>query len=169
MSTFPRSSVYDLADLLPSLGIGEAVVTVLSEPGATTPVAWTRLRPPTSLMAQLDPTEQARQVQASPLAQRYAAVVDRESAYEKLLAEVAAPPPRQSAAGQRPSGPPPSSPGPSSPASPSPPPSDDGPDLDDRIGSVLGSIAFKAFSRNVGGALGREITRSLFGTARRRR
>ena len=63
VSTFPRSKAYDLAELLPSLGIGEAVVTVLSETGAPTPVAWTRLRPPTSLMAQLDAAEQTRLVQ----------------------------------------------------------------------------------------------------------
>ncbi len=37
------------------------------------------------------------------------------------------------------------------------------------VGAVLGSSAFKAFTRNVGSSLGREITRSLFGTARRRR
>ena len=92
VSTFPRSKVYDLAELLPALGIGEAVVTVLSETGAPTPVAWTRLRPPTSLMAQLDPAEQARQVQASSIATKYAQAVDRESAYEKLLAKTAAPP-----------------------------------------------------------------------------
>ena len=73
VSTFPRSQVYELDELLPSLGIGEAVVTVLSETGAPTPVAWTRLRPPTSLMAQLDPAEQTKQVQASPIAQKYAA------------------------------------------------------------------------------------------------
>src|SRR6195952_2456633 len=93
VSTFPRSKVYDLAELLPSLGIGEAVVTVLSETGAPTPVAWTRLRPPTSLMAQLDAAEQTRLVQASPIATKYAAVVDRESAYEKLLAKVVPPEP----------------------------------------------------------------------------
>ncbi len=66
VSTFPRSQVYDLDELLPSLGIGEAVVTVLRENGAPSPVAWTRLRPPRSLMAQLDPAEQARLVAASP-------------------------------------------------------------------------------------------------------
>jgi DNA helicase HerA-like ATPase len=36
-------------------GIGEAAVTILSERGAPTPVAWTLLRPPASLMAPLDP------------------------------------------------------------------------------------------------------------------
>src|SRR3984885_14765390 len=49
--TYPKTDVYDLASALTSLGIGEAVVTVLSERGAPTPVAWTRLRSPRSLMA----------------------------------------------------------------------------------------------------------------------
>ena len=53
VSTFPTSTLYDLGELLPSMGIGEAVVTVLSDNGAPTPVAWTRLHPPASLMAQL--------------------------------------------------------------------------------------------------------------------
>ncbi len=161
VSTFPRSQVYQLDELLPSLGIGEAVVTVLSETGAPTPVAWTRLRPPTSLMAQLDPAEQSKQVQASPIATKYAEVLDRESAYEKLLAKTAAPPPAaapeqaQSAAN-----------------APASPPSAGEPEesgLADKVTAVLGSSAFKAFARNVGGSLGKEITRSLFGTARRRR
>ena len=62
-------------------------MTILSERGAPTPVAWTRLRPPSSLMAQLDPAEHTRLVQASPLLAEYGEVVDRESAYEMLLAE----------------------------------------------------------------------------------
>ena len=50
VSTFPRSG-YDLGELLTTLGTGEAVVTVLSDRGAPTPVAWTRMRAPQSLMA----------------------------------------------------------------------------------------------------------------------
>src|SRR5919107_751969 len=58
VGTFPASKVYDLTELLTSMGIGEAAVTILSERGAPPPVAWTMLRPPTSLMAQLDPAVQ---------------------------------------------------------------------------------------------------------------
>ena len=71
------------------MGIGEAVVTVLSDNGAPTPVAWTRLRPPSSLMAQLDPEQQQAMVAASPLLAEYGTPVDRDSAYERLLAKVA--------------------------------------------------------------------------------
>ena len=46
VSTFPKTDDYDLEELLTSLGTGEAAVTVLSERGSPTPVAWTMLRAP---------------------------------------------------------------------------------------------------------------------------
>ena len=39
MNTYPTAEYYDLGEVLTSLGIGEAVVTVLNERGAPTPVA----------------------------------------------------------------------------------------------------------------------------------
>jgi len=83
--TFPTSP-YDLEQVLTSLGTGEAVVTVLGEKGVPTPVAWTRLRAPQSSMDPAPAEEQAAAVAASPLAPRYAEAVDRESAYELLTA-----------------------------------------------------------------------------------
>src|SRR6187549_2922696 len=50
VATFPRSH-YVLAETLQQLGIGEAIVTVMDPDGAPTPVAWTRMRAPESLMA----------------------------------------------------------------------------------------------------------------------
>ena len=41
--TFPESDLYDLEELLTSLGIGEAAVTILNEKGVPTPVVHTRL------------------------------------------------------------------------------------------------------------------------------
>ncbi|MGW8565544.1 helicase HerA-like domain-containing protein [Isoptericola sp. NPDC055881] len=86
--TFPRSP-YDLERLLQSLGTGEAVVTLLDEKGAPTPVAWTRVRAP---QASMDPAPQQvldAVVAASPGQARYGAAVDRESAYELLQARAA--------------------------------------------------------------------------------
>ncbi len=83
VSTFPHSG-YDLEELLTQLGTGEAVITVLSERGAPTPVAWTRLRAPSSLMAPTAADAVAAAVAASPLAATYTQPLDRESAYEKL-------------------------------------------------------------------------------------
>ena len=48
VQTYPTSQ-YDLAETLQSLGIGEAIVTVLNPDGAPTPVAWTRMLAPAGL------------------------------------------------------------------------------------------------------------------------
>jgi DNA helicase HerA-like ATPase len=88
VDTYPTSGYPDLAEVLTSLGIGEAIVTVMNERGAPTPVAWTRLRAPQSLMAAADPAAMTAAVQASPLHARYAEPIDRESAREKLAARL---------------------------------------------------------------------------------
>ena len=156
VSTFPKSDDYDLGELLTQMGIGEAVVTILSEKGAPTPIAWTRLRAPESLMAQLDPEVQKQMVAASSLLAEYGAVVDRESAYELLLAKVA-PEPEEAP--------------------------DDEPRAKERSGGrskdaavaggvvagVLGSSIFRSFARSAASAAGREISRSVFGTAPKKR
>ena len=57
----------------------------MNERGAPTPVAWTRLRAPESLMGPADPA--AMEARSRPPAHaKYAAEVDRESAREKLAA-----------------------------------------------------------------------------------
>jgi hypothetical protein len=90
VNTYPTSGYPDLGEVITSLGIGEAVVTVMNEKGAPTPVAWTRLRAPETLMAAADPAAMQTQVKASPLFARYAEPIDRESAREKLIARVEA-------------------------------------------------------------------------------
>src|ERR1700734_3734380 len=95
--TYPKTGVYDLASALTSLGIGEAIVTVLSERGAPTPVAWTRLRSPRSLMAAIGDGAISAAAKSSPLQQKYGKTVDRESAYEKIEAEKAKAPAEQPA------------------------------------------------------------------------
>jgi DNA helicase HerA-like ATPase len=90
VDTYPTSSYDDLGKIILSLGIGEAVVTVMDERGAPTPVAWTRLRAPQSLMAPSSPDAMAATVGASSLAPRYAVPVDRESARELLAARLEA-------------------------------------------------------------------------------
>ena len=90
VSTFPVSD-YDLEETLTSAGIGEAVITVMNEKGAPTPVALTRLRAPESLMG---PSEEAlvrSTVAGSALLGKYGTAVDNPSAYEKLNGKAAAP------------------------------------------------------------------------------
>jgi len=90
VNTYPTSGYPDLGEVLTSLGIGEAIVTVMNEKGAPTPVAWTRLRAPESLMAAAQPSAMEAAVAASPLHAKYATSIDRESAYERLTAKVEA-------------------------------------------------------------------------------
>ena len=90
VNTYPHAEYDDLGEVLTSLGIGEAVVTVMNERGAPTPVAWTRLRAPESLMAPADPAAMTAAVTSSSLHAKYAAAVDRESAHEKLAARLEA-------------------------------------------------------------------------------
>ena len=87
VSTFPRSDFYDLTELLPSMAIGEAAVTMLSESGVPTPVVHTRLRAPRSRMAPAD--DVAALAAASPLATKYATRLERESARELLGSRLA--------------------------------------------------------------------------------
>jgi len=90
VNTYPTSDYPDLGEVITSLGIGEAIVTVMNEKGAPTPVAWTRLRAPRSLMAAADPAAMQAAVKASPFFAKYAEPVDRESAREKLAAKLEA-------------------------------------------------------------------------------
>jgi DNA double-strand break repair helicase HerA and related ATPase len=87
--TFPRTSFYDLAQTLTSLGIGEAVVTVLDSHGVPSPVVATRLIPPSSRMAPLTPEELQADIRKSDLLAEYGQAVDRESAREMLAARLA--------------------------------------------------------------------------------
>jgi uncharacterized protein len=163
--TYPKTTDYDLKEDLQKLGTGEAIVTVLSESGAPTPVAWSRMRAPRSLMAQIDPAAQQQAVASSPLQPKYGQAVDRESAYEKLTAKIAAAP----AAESRPA------PGAQQPTSPKAQPTSAlkpaapkaAKHEDSALETVMKNPAFKSFARSAASALGREITRGIFGTRRR--
>jgi len=87
VKTYPRSS-YDLEAVLQELGIGEGVVTVMSEKGAPTPVAHAMMPAPQSRMGTADQTVLTGIVEASPLAPKYSEMLDRDSAYEMLKGEI---------------------------------------------------------------------------------
>ena len=89
VTTYPNTDDYDLEEDLTQLGTGEAMITILSERGAPTPVVWTKLRPPTSLMAAIAPADVERAAQDSSLWSKYAEEIDRESAREKLAGRLA--------------------------------------------------------------------------------
>jgi DNA helicase HerA-like ATPase len=87
--TFPVTAHYDVEEALTSLGIGEALVTVLSPDGTPSPLAWTRIVSPDSRMAPADEDVRARLVAQSPLRVKTFAAPDRESAAEILGARLA--------------------------------------------------------------------------------
>jgi uncharacterized protein len=88
--TFPITTFYDVEQAITSLGIGEALVTVLSSRGVPTPLAATRLVPPDSLMGALDPVQFQGRVATSALTAKYGQTVDRESAHEIITARITA-------------------------------------------------------------------------------
>ncbi|WP_026979182.1 helicase HerA-like domain-containing protein [Flavobacterium tegetincola] len=81
---YPISEFYKTDEVLTSLGIGEALVTVLNEKGIPTPLAATMLRAPMSRMNILDDAEISAINNNSKLVKKYSEVIDRESAYEIL-------------------------------------------------------------------------------------
>ncbi|BCK57851.1 helicase HerA-like domain-containing protein [Nocardia wallacei] len=139
--TYPKTSAYDLEQALTTLGIGEAVVTVLSEKGAPTPVAWTRLRPPRSLMDTIGEDAIRAAAQGSELHAKYGETIDRESAYERLAAKVVAAEPEPERRSTRAE--------------------------DSAAERIMRNPAVKGFLRSAATAAGREISRSIFGTRRR--
>ncbi len=146
--TYPKTDVYDLASALTSLGIGEAVVTVLSERGAPTPVAWTRLRSPRSLMAAIGDAAIGAAAKSSPLQAKYGQTVDRESAYEMLQAKKAQAAPADASPGK--------GKGAKAPAPAQKP---------GFWRRFVNSRGFQTFLN----AMGRELVRSLIGSNKRRR
>jgi uncharacterized protein len=85
-STYPTSDFYDVKELLTSMGIGEAAVTILSEDGVPTPVVHTRLRAPASRIGPADDVEAA--ARASELYAKYGTRSEAESAREQLAARL---------------------------------------------------------------------------------
>jgi DNA helicase HerA-like ATPase len=90
--TFPKTKFYDIAETLTTLGIGEALVTVLSPSGVPTAPFATRLIPPNSRMGPLTDDEMQQRLSSSAQVRKYAEAIDRESAREMLTerAEAAA-------------------------------------------------------------------------------
>ena len=82
--TFPKTAFYDIEETLQSLGIGEALVTVLGPSGVPTPPFATRLIPPASRMGPLADAELQPRLAGSPLVRKYREAVNPESAQEKL-------------------------------------------------------------------------------------
>jgi DNA helicase HerA-like ATPase len=140
-STYPTSEFYGVDELLTSMGIGEAAVTILSDEGVPTPVVHTRIRAPASRIGPAEDVEGA--AKSSDLFAKYGARTEAESAREKLgarldKAEGAPAPARQRHKARAPA--------PSSPL--------------EELGDFLGS--------RQGKALQRKVARGMFGMLKKR-
>lgn len=162
VSTYPTSG-YDLGEVLQTLGIGEAIVTVMNPKGAPTPVAWTRLFAPESQMGPTPEDILRPGVAQSLLMSKYGTEIDRDSAHEMLARKLEAGAQAKAAEekakkeakeAQR-------TPEPAPEPRPSTRKVNQEPSL---VESVVKSSAFNQFIRSAA----REIARGLFGTARRR-
>ena len=81
---YPDSPFYKTDEVLTELGIGQALVSALSEKGIPTPLAKTMLRAPMSRMGILEANELKELLNLSKIAGKYNEEIDRESAYEIL-------------------------------------------------------------------------------------
>lgn len=81
---FPLSDDYETDRLLTELGIGEALVTGLTEKGRPTPLVHSLMCAPCSRMDVLKSAEVDDIVKNSDVAKKYNEIIDRKSAYEIL-------------------------------------------------------------------------------------
>jgi len=86
--TFPKTPFYEVEEILTTLGIGEAFVTVLAPNGSPTPPFAVRMIPPASRMGPLTDDEMRAALAASAQVKEYATAVDPESARELLAARM---------------------------------------------------------------------------------
>ena len=89
VSTFPVSPV-DLSRVLTSLGTGQAVVSVLDEKGRPAPVAPVIINVPAAVMGPAQDGTVNQVLASSSLKPKYATGVDNESAYELLAQRIQA-------------------------------------------------------------------------------
>ena len=82
--SFRENPAFDTYDTMLSLGIGEALVSVLDESGVPTMVERCRILPPQSKMGPLDDATRSQEITNNLLYVRYKDFVDRDSAYEFL-------------------------------------------------------------------------------------
>ncbi len=143
--TFRSNPNVKVEKVITELGVGEALVSFLDAAGVPGMVERALVYPPRTSLTPLTPAERSKVIRQSTVYGHYEQPVDRESAYEKLRAGIAA-------------------------AQPAAPATADV--LQGAAGAVLDAIA-KSAARSMGSQLGRQIVRgvlgSIFGGRRRSR
>ena len=82
--TFVENPELDVNEIIPTLKVGEALVSALNSDGIPMKVEHTLIRPPESRIGPLTPEERTEKISSSPFQTKYGTAVDRESAFEML-------------------------------------------------------------------------------------
>jgi DNA helicase HerA-like ATPase len=82
--TFRANPKLDTTKAILELGVGEALVSLLDAKGTPTVVERILIAPPRSRLGTISPAERQAAMRMSPVAGKYDAATDRESAYEQL-------------------------------------------------------------------------------------
>ena len=89
--TMRANPKFNAAEVITELGVGEALVSFLDDKGRPNIVDRAFIFPPASRLGPLSVDERRASIEASPLLATYGTTVDRESAYEILRGQPAAP------------------------------------------------------------------------------
>lgn len=138
---FRPNPAFDTLAVLTELGIGEALVGTLQDKGTPGMVERVLIAPPQSRIGPLSEAERAALIAASPLLGRYDKPIDRESAYEMLMARKGEVPVAQQAPAEE--------------------------SLADKAGDFLQSAAGQAIKsavRQAANQFGRQLVRGLMGS-----
>jgi DNA helicase HerA-like ATPase len=140
---FRPNPAFDALSVLTELGTGEALVGTLQEKGTPEVVQRVLVAPPQSRIGPLSEAERAAMVASSPLLGRYDKPIDRESAYEVLMARKELGPNEEAK------------------------PAAEEPSFTDKAGAFLGTTAGKALKsamQQAANQMGRQLVRGLLGS-----
>src|SRR5204862_276218 len=88
-TTFRANPGVDVTTAITELKVGEALVSLLQEDGAPSPVERTLIRPPSSRVGPVTPEERKVLIETDAIGAKYDTLVNRESAHELLAAKTA--------------------------------------------------------------------------------
>ena len=88
--TYRENPRFSTEEAIKEVGTGEAVTSFLEDKGIPSVVERTLIRPPGSQLGPIDAGVRAVLIAGSPIAGKYEAAIDRDSAYERLAARAAA-------------------------------------------------------------------------------
>lgn len=84
--TYRDNPLFDTAEAIREVGVGEAVTSMLQKKGIPGIVERTLIRPPSSQLGPISPSDRAQVIATSHIAGKYENKIDRQSAYEILRA-----------------------------------------------------------------------------------